>query len=37
MYDGKALTKDEVTAEGFVGNDGATYNVTGSQSEVGKR
>ena len=36
MYDGKALTKDEVTAEGFVGNDGATYNVTGSQSEVGK-
>ena len=36
MYDGKALTKDEVTAEGFVGNDGATYNVTGSQTEVGK-
>ena len=36
MYDGKALTKDKVTAEGFVGNDGATYNVTGSQSEVGK-
>ena len=35
MYDGKALTKDEVTAEGFVGNDGATYNVTGSQTEVG--
>ena len=36
MYDGKALKKDEVTAEGFVGNDGATYNVTGSQTEVGK-
>ena len=36
MYDAKALTKDEVTAEGFVGNDGATYNVTGSQTEVGK-
>ena len=30
------MTKDEVTAEGFVGNDGATYNVTGSQTEVGK-
>ena len=36
MYDGKALTKEEVTAEGFVGNDGATYKVTGSQTEVGK-
>ena len=35
MYDGKALTKDEVTAEGFVGNDGATYKVTGSQTDVG--
>ena len=41
VYDGKALTKEEVVAsrgenEGFVGNDGATYNVTGSQTEVGK-
>mgnify|MGYP000553222679 CR=1 FL=1 len=36
MYDGKALTKDEVTAEGFVGNDGATYNVTGSQLDAGE-
>lgn len=36
MYDGKALTKDKVTAEGFVGNDGAAYDVTGSQLYVGE-
>ena len=34
-YDGTALENKNVTAEGFVGNDGATYNVTGSQTEVG--
>jgi len=34
-YDGTALTNDEVTASGFVGNDGASYNVTGSQTLVG--
>ena len=41
VYNGEALTKDEVTAstgenEGFVGNEGATYDVTGSQTEVGE-
>ena len=40
VYDGKALTKEEVVAsrgenEGFVGNDGADYNVTGTQTVVG--
>lgn len=40
-YDGAPLTKDEVTAStgngvGFVTGEGATYNVTGSQTEVGK-
>lgn len=40
-YDGTPLTKDEVTAStgngvGFVTGEGATYNVTGSQTEVGK-
>ena len=36
-YDGKALTNDTVTAEGFVGNDGATYNVTGTITDVGEK
>lgn len=40
VYNGEALTKDEVTAstgenEGFVKDQGATYNVTGSQTDVG--
>ena len=35
MYDGTALTKKHVTADGFVGTDGATYDVTGSQTDVG--
>lgn len=40
-YDGTPLTKDEVTAStgngvGFVTGEGATYKVTGSQTEVGK-
>ena len=36
-YDGTALTKDEVTvtAGSFVEGEGATYNVTGSQTLVG--
>ena len=34
-YDGTALTNDTVTAEGFVNGEGATYNVTGTQTEVG--
>ena len=38
IYDGTALTKDEVTvsAPGFVDGEGATYTVTGSQTEVGE-
>ncbi|WP_158574290.1 DUF7507 domain-containing protein [Dorea sp. AF36-15AT] len=36
-YDGNALTNDKVTAEGFVGNDGATYNVTGTITDVGEK
>ena len=41
VYNGEALTKDEVTAstgenEGFVKDEGAEYNVTGSQTEVGE-
>lgn len=41
VYDGTPLTKDEVTAstgenEGFVKDQGATYNVTGSQTDVGE-
>ena len=38
VYDGTPLTKDEVTvsAPGFVGGEGATYTVTGSQTEVGE-
>ena len=37
IYDKKALTKDEVTVsgDGFVKDEGATYNVTGSQTEKG--
>ncbi|MCR4904584.1 MAG: S-layer homology domain-containing protein [Clostridiales bacterium] len=36
-YDGKALTNDEVkeTGDGFVEGEGATYDVTGSQTMVG--
>ena len=34
-YDGKPLTNDTVTAAGFVNGEGATYNVTGTQTEVG--
>lgn len=34
-YDGTALTNNTVTAEGFVNGEGATYNVTGTQTEVG--
>ena len=34
-YDGTALTNSTVTAEGFVAGEGATYNVTGSQTEAG--
>ncbi len=34
-YDGKELTCDKVTAEGFVDGEGAEYKVTGSQTEVG--
>ena len=35
VYDGKALTNDKVTAEGFVEGQGAAYEVTGSQTLVG--
>ena len=40
VYNGEALTKNEVTAstgenEGFVEGQGAAYNVTGSQTDVG--
>ena len=40
VYNGEALTKNEVTAstgenEGFVKGQGATYNVTGTQTDVG--
>lgn len=34
-YDGTPLTNDTVTAEGFVNDEGATYNVTGTQTDVG--
>ena len=36
-YDGTPLTNDTVTVtgDGFVKNEGATYDVTGSQTEVG--
>ena len=38
VYDGTPLTKPEVTVtgDGFVEGEGATYNVTGSQTDVGK-
>ena len=38
VYDGTPLTKDKVTVsgDGFVEGEGAKYNVTGSQTEVGK-
>ena len=35
VYDGTPLTNDTVTAVGFVKGQGATYNVTGSQTDVG--
>ena len=37
-YDGTPLTKDTVTVGGddFANGEGATYNVTGSQTKVGK-
>lgn len=35
VYDGNALTNDTVTAVGFVEGEGATYDVTGSQTNVG--
>ena len=37
VYDGNALTKKKVTEseDGFVKDDGATYNVTGSQTDTG--
>ncbi len=35
VYDGKELTSKMVVAEGFVDGEGATYSVTGSQTEVG--
>ena len=36
-YDGTPLTKHEVTEDGFVKDDGATYEFTGSQTNVGTR
>ena len=37
VYDGKPLTNNTVTVsgDGFVGDEGATYNVTGSQTNAG--
>ena len=37
VYDGNALTNDTVTVggDGFAKDEGATYNVTGSQTDVG--
>ena len=37
VYDGTALTNDEVSVggEGFATGEGATYDVTGTQTEVG--
>ncbi|RGS29775.1 hypothetical protein DWY01_08170, partial [Eubacterium sp. AF22-8LB] len=37
VYDGSALTKNKITEseDGFVKDDGATYNVTGSQTDTG--
>ena len=36
VYDGNALTNDTVTADGFVEGQGATYGVTGSQTDAGE-
>ena len=38
VYDGTPLTNDEiaVTGDGFIEGEGATYTVTGSQTEVGE-
>ena len=36
VYDGHALTNDTVTADGFAKGEGATYDVTGSQKDVGE-
>ena len=38
VYDGNALTNGEVTVsgDGFAKNEGATYNVTGTQTNVGE-
>lgn len=35
VFDGEPLTNNTVTAEGFVNGEGATYNVTGTQTKVG--
>ena len=35
VYDGTPLTNPEVKAEGFITGEGATYDVTGSQTEAG--
>ena len=35
VYDGKALTNKNVTDEGFVEGEGASYDVTGTQTAVG--
>ena len=37
VYDGNALTNDTVTAEGFVDGQGATYDVTGTITNVGEK
>ena len=37
VYDGHALTNDTVTAEGFAEGQGATYNVTGTITNVGEK
>ena len=37
VYDGNALTNGTVTAEGFVEGQGATYNVTGTITNVGEK
>ena len=37
VYDGHALTNGNVTAEGFVEGQGATYNVTGTITNVGEK
>ena len=37
VYDGNPLTNDTVTADGFVEGQGATYNVTGTITNVGEK